>query len=73
MYNMYYITFYWFCVFNQFYMFVGLACAQGVQIFVQTLFLAWDVAQQMPDMFKALGLVPDTGKKENEGSGGAHL
>lgn len=54
-------------------MFVGLACAQGVQIFVQTLFLAWDVAQRMPDMFKALGLVPDTGKKESEGSGGAHL
>lgn len=66
-------TFYWLCVCNQFYMFVGLDCAQGVQIFVQTLFLAWDVAQWMPDTFKALSLAPDTGKKENEGSDGAHL
>ena len=54
-------------------MFVGLDCAQAVQIFIQTLFLARDMAQQMPDMFKALSLVPDTGKKENEDSGGAHL
>lgn len=66
-------AFYWFCVCNQFHMFVGLDCAQGVQIFVQTLFLAWDVAHWMPDMFKALSLVPDTEKKENEGSDGAHL